>query len=300
VSVPHEYGVPTGQSAAALVQPAVAGGPSPTVPLTLIRPGRSLHVSPRELWAFRELLYFLVWRDAKVRYKQTVLGALWSVLQPLLTMAVFAVFFGRLARMPSDGQPYPLFAFTALVPWTYFATALSAGAQSLVGSQQLISKVYFPRLIIPLAAVATPVIDFAIAGAMLVFMLVWYGVAPSTGFFFVPAFALLAVTTALAATLWFSALNVEYRDVRYVLPFAVQFWMFATPVAYPASLVPDAWRPLYGLNPMATVVEGFRWGLLGTPAPGSMAVVSVVVVAVALAGGVAYFRRMEGTFADVI
>jgi lipopolysaccharide transport system permease protein len=268
--------------------------------VTVIRPGRSLRVSPRELWDFRELLYFLVWRDAKVRYKQTVLGALWSVLQPLLTMAVFAVFFGRLARVPSDGQPYPLFAFTALVPWTYFATALSAGAQSLVGSQQLISKVYFPRLIIPLASVATPIIDFAIAGGLLVLMLLWYGVTPSAGVFLVPAFALLAVATALAAALWFSALNVEYRDVRYVLPFAVQFWMFATPVAYPASLVPEVWRPLYGLNPMATIVEGFRWGLLGTPSPGSMAAVSIVIVAIALVGGIAYFRRMEGTFADVI
>lgn len=297
MSAPHENGVATEQSAAALF---VGGGASLTAPVTVIRAGRSLHVSPRELWDFRELLYFLVWRDAKVRYKQTVLGALWSVLQPLLMMAVFAVFFGRLARVPSDGQPYPLFAFTALVPWTYFATALSAGAQSLVGSQQLISKVYFPRLIIPLAAIATPIIDFAIAGALLALMLLWYGVTPSAGFFLVPAFALLAVATALAATLWFSALNVEYRDVRYVLPFTMQFWMFATPVAYPASLVPDVWRPLYGLNPLATVVEGFRWGLLGTPAPGWMAAVSVVIVAVALVGGIAYFRRMEGTFADVI
>jgi len=278
----------------------VSVAPDVAAAVTVIRPGRSLHVSPRELWDFRELLYFLVWRDAKVRYKQTVLGALWSVLQPLMTMAVFAVFFGRLARVPSDGQPYPLFAFTALVPWTYFATALSAGAQSLVGSQQLISKVYFPRLIIPLASVATPIIDFAIAGGLLALMLLWYGVTPSAGLFLVPAFALLAVATALAATLWFSALNVEYRDVRYVLPFAVRFWMFATPVAYPASLVPEVWRPLYGLNPMATVVEGFRWGLLGTPAPGAMAAVSLVVVTMTLVGGVAYFRRMEGTFADVI
>jgi lipopolysaccharide transport system permease protein len=268
--------------------------------MTVIRPGRSLHVSPRELWDFRELMYFLVWRDAKVRYKQTVLGALWSVLQPLLTMAVFALFFGRLARVPSDGQPYPLFAFTALVPWTYFATALSSGAQSLVGSQQLISKVYFPRLIIPLASVTTPIVDFAIAGALLALMLLWYGVTPSVGFVLVPVFALLAVATALAATLWFSALNVEYRDVRYVLPFALQFWMFASPVAYPASLIPDVWRPLYGLNPMATVIEGFRWGLLGTSSPGAMAAVSVVVVVMALVGGIVYFRRMEGTFADVI
>lgn len=272
-----------------------------TVPTALIRPGRAaLRVDARELWDARELLYFLVWRDAKVRYKQTVLGALWSILQPLMTMAVFAVFFGRLAGMPSDGVPYPLFAFTALVPWTYFATALANGAASLVGSQHLVSKVYFPRLIIPAAAVITPAIDFALAFGMLVAMLLWYGVAPGAALAAVPLFALLAVATALAAGLWFAALNVEYRDVRYVLPFVVQFWMFATPVAYPASLVPEPWRAWYGLNPMATVVEGFRWTLLGSPAPGAMAAVSVAVVIVALAGGLAYFRRLEGTFADVI
>ena len=270
-------------------------------PLTIIRPGRrALEVSPRELWEFRELLYFMVWRDAKVRYKQTALGALWSILQPLLTTAVFAVFFGRLGRIPSDGQPYPLFAFVALVPWTYFATALGAGANSLVGSQHLIAKVYFPRLIVPLASIITPVIDFAIAFGMLIVMLLWYGVVPAATVVLVPAFGVLAIATALAASLWCAALNVEYRDVRYVLPFALQVWLFATPVAYPASLVPEGWRPLYGLNPMASVVEGFRWSLLGSPAPGWMVLVSVGVVIAALAGGVAYFRRMESTFADVL
>lgn len=276
-------------------------GAAPAAPVTLIRPGRgALRVNTREIWEARELLYFLVWRDAKVRYKQTVLGVLWGLLQPLLTMAVFAVFFGRLAGMPSDGVPYPLFAFTALVPWTYFATALGNGAASLVGSQHLVSKVYFPRLIIPIASVITPAIDFALAFALLVAMLFWYGIVPGAALAAVPLFGLLAVATALAAGLWFAALNVEYRDVRYVLPFALQFWMFATPVAYPASLVPEAWRVWYGLNPMATVVEGFRWALLGSPAPGGMAVVSVTVVVIALAGGLAYFRRLEGTFADVI
>lgn len=276
-------------------------GAGAAAPHAIIRPGRGvLRVNTRELWEARELLYFLVWRDAKVRYKQTVLGALWSILQPLLTTAVFALFFGRLAGMPSDGVPYPLFAFTALVPWTYFATALGAGAASLVGSQQLVSKVYFPRLIIPFASVLTPAIDFAIAFGMLVAMLFWYGVTPGVALLAVPLFALLAVATALAAGLWLAALNVEYRDVRYVLPFAIQFWMFATPVAYPASLVPEAWRAWYGLNPMASVVEGFRWALLGSPSPGPMVAVSVAVVAAALAGGLAYFRRVEGTFADVI
>jgi lipopolysaccharide transport system permease protein len=270
-------------------------------PVTIIRAGRqALRVNPRELWEARELLFFLVWRDVKVRYKQTVLGVLWSVLQPLLAMAVFALFFGKLARVPSDGLPYPLFAFAALVPWTYFATALSSGANSLVGSQQLIAKVYFPRLLIPLASVLTPAIDFAIAFVLLVAMLAWYGVAPGPSVIAIPLFVLLAVATALAASLWSSALNVKYRDVRYVLPFALQFWLFATPVAYPASLVPDGWRILYGLNPMASVVEGFRWTLLDGPAPGPMVAVSSLVAIAAVAGGVGYFRRMEGTFADLI
>jgi homopolymeric O-antigen transport system permease protein len=268
---------------------------------TLIRAGqRRLRIRPAEFWAYRELLYFLVWRDAKVRYKQTVLGAAWAVLQPLLTMVVFAVFFGRLAHVPSDGRPYPLFTFAALVPWTYFATALANGANSLVGSQNLISKVYFPRLLIPVASVTTPLIDFSIALGLLLVALCWYGVLPSATIMLLPAFVLLGVLTALAAGLWLSVLNVEYRDVRYILPFAIQFWMFLTPVAYPASLVPHPWRSLYGLNPMATVVEGFRWTLLGTAPPTSMALASCLAVLVALVTGLAYFRRLEGTLADVI
>ena len=269
---------------------------------TVIRPGRgALRLSPRELWGYRELLYFMVWRDAKVRYRQTVLGALWSVVQPLATMVVFSVVFGKYAGVPSDGIPYPIFSFAALVPWTYFSTALASSANSLVGSQQLISKVYFPRVLVPAGAVLTPLIDFGIAFLILVAMLIGYGGAPSAGALAcVPLFVLLALLTALAAGLWFSALNVEYRDVRVVLPFVMQFWMFATPVAYPASLFPDRWRPLYGLNPMSTVVEGMRWSMFGTPAPGAMSLLSAAVVAAALWGGIAYFRRMEGTFADVI
>ena len=269
--------------------------------VTHIRPGRAAsRLNARELWEFRELLYFMVWRDAKVRYKQTVLGAAWAILQPVMTTAVFALFFGRLAGVPSDGQPYALFAFVALVPWTYFATALSSGAQSLVGGQHLIAKVYFPRLIIPIASVITPMLDFAVAFAMLIPVLLWFGYVPALAALALPAFIVLAVASALAASLWCAVLNVEYRDVRYVLPFALQFWMFATPIAYPASLVPERWRVLYGLNPMASVVEGFRWALLGSPAPGPMVFVSAAVVVVALVGGVAYFRRMEGTFADVL
>jgi lipopolysaccharide transport system permease protein len=216
-------------------------------------------------------------------------------------MVVFAVFFGRLAQMPSDGVPYPLFAYAALVPWTYFASALTTGALSLVGSQHLISKVFFPRLLIPLASVITPLFDALIALALMALLLPWYGYGGRIAMFALPLFAVLMLGTALGATLWLAALNVKYRDVRYLLPFFVQFWLFLTPVIYPASLVPEAWRFAYGLNPMATVVEGFRWSLVGTAAPGvEMIAVSVAVVLLAITGGVWYFRRTEGVFADVI
>ena len=273
-----------------------------TLELTVIRRGGSGRraIDLWELWRFRELLYFLVWRDVKVRYKQTALGVAWALIQPLMTMAVFTVFFGRLAKMSSDGVPYPLFAFVALAPWTYVATAVSNGAVALVSSQHLISKVYFPRLIVPLASVLTPLLDLSITFGMLVLMLFWYAAAPSASMLLAIPFIALAVLTAFAATLWLSALNVQFRDVRYVLPFLVQFWLFATPVAYPASLVPPAWRIAYGLNPMASVVEGLRHALLGTPAPGAMVPVSIVVTLVALAGGLAYFRRVEGTLVDVL
>ena len=266
-----------------------------------IAPARG-RLTPRlhELWAYRELLYFLVWRDVKVRYKQTVLGAAWAVIQPLLGMAVFSIFFGKLAKVPSDGVPYPIFSYAALVPWTYFATAIGNGGNSLVSSQNLISKVYFPRLLIPIAAVVTPLVDLAIAFGVLLLMMLWYGMLPTAAILWLPGLLMLAVASALAASLWLSALNVEYRDIRYVIPFLVQFWLFATPVAYPASLLPPPWRTLYGLNPMAGVVEGFRWVLLGTPAPGAMTLVSCLVVVVLLIAGLIHFRRMEGTFADVI
>src|SRR3954453_2643585 len=264
-------------------------------PSTGLRP---IHV--RELWTYRELLYFLTWRDIKVRYKQTMLGAAWAVLQPVLTMAVFAIFLGRLAHVPSDGLPYPLFSFSGLVPWTYFATAVTGGAMSVVGSQQLISKVYFPRLLVPLSATVTPLVDFAIALATLGGMLAWYHVAPGAAIVWLPLLTLFAVATAFAVSLWLSALMVVYRDVRYVVPFFMQFWLFATPVAYPASLVPGRWRALYGLNPMTGVIEGFRWALVGGPAPGPMLFVSAAAVALLLATGLLFFRRLEGTFADVI
>jgi lipopolysaccharide transport system permease protein len=257
-------------------------------------------IEVRELWTYRELLYFLVWRDIKVRYKQTVLGAAWAILQPVMTMAVFALFLGRLAHMPSDGLPYPLFSFSGVVPWIYFATAVTGGAMSVVGSQQLISKVYFPRLLVPLAATVTPLVDFTIAMGTLGAMLVWYHAAPGAAVVWLPLMILLAVATAFAVSLWLSALMVVYRDVRYVVPFFMQFWMFATPVAYPASLVPERWRVLYGLNPMTGVIEGFRWALVGGPPPGPIVLVSAAAVALLLVSGLFFFRRLEGTFADVI
>ena len=271
------------------------------MPLVEIVPSSGFRaLNGRELWTYRELLYFLVWRDIKVRYKQTALGAGWAILQPMLTMGVFAVFLGRLAKVPSDGLPYPLFAFAGLIPWTYFATAVSSGSASIVASQQLISKVYFPRLLIPLASAVTPLVDAAIALATLVPLLIWFHVVPGPALVWVPAFAVLAVATAFATALWLATLTVEFRDVRYLVPFVVQFWMFATPVAYPASLVPARWRLLYGLNPMTGVVEGFRWTLVGGPPPGPLAAVSALVVAALLAAGLGFFRRSEGTFADII
>jgi len=253
-----------------------------------------------ELWAYRELLYFLVWRDLKVRYKQTALGAAWAVLQPVLAMIVFTIFFGRLAHMPSDGVPYPLFSMCALVPWTYFATALTNGSQSLIGQQHVITKVYFPRLLVPVASVVAPLVDLAIAFVVLLGMIVSYGVVPPVEIVFVPLFVLLGAASAAAGAVWLAALTVRFRDVRYVLPFAVQIWMFATPVVYPASLVPESFRPLYGLNPMVGVIEGFRWAMLGAPAPGTMTLMSAVVVCVGLVGATAYFRRVEGTIVDVL
>jgi homopolymeric O-antigen transport system permease protein len=254
----------------------------------------------REMWDSRELLYFLVWRDFKVRYKQTVLGAAWAVIQPLLTMIIFTVVFGRLARLPSDGMPYPIFAYCALVPWTYFATALTQSSNSLVDQSRVITKVYFPRLLVPLASVISGLVDLAITMVVLLGMLLYYGIVPTLAVLTLPLFILLAMLTALAVGLWLSALNVRYRDVRHTIPFLIQVWLFATPVAYSGSLVPERWRTVYGLNPMAGVVGGFRWALLGREAPGPLLLVSVLTVVVIAAGGLFYFRRMEQSFADVI
>jgi lipopolysaccharide transport system permease protein len=267
-----------------------------------IEPSRgwvSLRLS--ELWEYRELLYFLVWRDIKVRYKQTVLGALWAIIQPLLTMLVFSLFFGKLAKVPSDNIPYPIFCYTALVPWTFFANGLAQSSNSLVGSSNLITKVYFPRLTIPIATVLSGIVDFLLAFAVLLVMMFFYGVTPSLKVIWLPFFLLLALTISLGVGLWLSALNVLFRDVRYVVPFITQFWMLATPIAYPSSLLREPWRTIYGLNPMAGVVEGFRWALLGvSSSPRPMLIVSSVAAFLILIGGAFYFRRMEKTFADVV
>lgn len=269
---------------------------------TTIRPPRGWpRVGWAELWAYRELFYFMTWRDIKVRYKQTALGAAWAVLQPLLAMIVFSIFFGKLAGIPSGDVPYPVFAYTALVPWTFFATAVTQASNSLVEQEAVLSKVYFPRLIVPTAAVLAGLVDVSISFVVLVGLLLAYGIVPTAAIVTLPLFVLFAAATALAVSLWLSALNVKYRDVRYTLPFIVQVWLFASPVVYPSSLVPESWRLIYGLNPMTAVIDGFRWALLGEGgAPGPEMLVSVATVIVLLAGGLLYFRGMERDLADAI
>ena len=272
------------------------------VPVTIIEPSRGwISLKLKELIEYRDLLFFLAWRDVSVRYKQTVLGAAWAIIQPFFSMVVFSLFFGHLAKIPSEGLPYPIFSYAAMLPWQYFATATTNSSNSLVGSSSLLTKVYFPRLVIPLASVLPPVIDFAIAFVVLLGMMVYYGIAPTWNVLFLPLFLLLALVTALGVGLWLSAMNVQYRDIRYAVPFLVQFWMFASPVTYPSSLVPEQWRALDGINPMASVIEGFRWALLGTTSgPGPMTAVSAVAALFLLVSGAYYFRRMEKTFADVV
>lgn len=256
----------------------------------------------RELWEYRELLYFLTWRDIKVRYKQTVLGAAWAIIQPFFTMVVFSLFFGGLAKVPSDDVPYPIFSYAALVPWTFFAYGLQQSSNSLVMSANLLKKIYFPRLVIPISSVISGVVDFVLAFLVLLIMMLVYGIFPTINVVFLPFFVLLAFVTALGVGMWLSAMNVQFRDVRYTIPFLTQFWMFATPIAYPSSLIEnDLLRALYGINPMTGVVEGFRWALLNTDtAPGPIVIVSSAVAVGLLISGMYYFRRMEKTFADVV
>ncbi len=253
------------------------------------------------IWDYRELLYFFVWKDVKVRYKQTILGAAWAVLQPLLTMVVFTIVFRNFAKVPSDGLPYPIFTYVALLPWTYFAQAITRSGMSLVSNSGLIGKVYFPRLILPLAGAIGPMVDFAIASVVLLGMMIWYGIPPTAGILVLPVFLLLATMTALSVGIFLSAVNVRYRDVNHIIPFLVQFWMFASPVAYPVSLVPEQWRLLYSLNPMAGVIEGFRWALLGKASPDfEVMAISGAVVLFLFCGAIIYFKHAERTFADLI
>jgi lipopolysaccharide transport system permease protein len=278
---------------------------TPVKPLPVIRVEAStgwLKLDLPVVWAHRELLYFLIWREIKVRYKQTALGALWALLQPLMTLLVFIVIFGRVAKVPSDGFPYALFAFSGLVPWTFFANAVTLSSNCLVNSANLITKVYFPRLTIPTAAVLSGLVDFLIAFVFLLFMMAFYRVRITEQILFAPFFVLLAIVTALGVGLWLSAINVKYRDVRHTVPFLTQFWMFATPIVYPSSMLHKPWqRTLYGLNPMAGVIEGFRWSLLGSSTkPGAMLAISVASAFLLLVTGAYYFRRMERTFADLV
>ena len=269
--------------------------------LRITPPSRWWELQLGEMWDYRELLYFFVWRDIKIRYKQTAIGAGWAVLQPFLTMLIFSLFFGRLAHIPSQGLPYPIFYYSALLPWMYFAGALQNATNTIVENQRLITKVYFPRLIMPFSSVLSGLVDFGISFLMFAAMMIYYGIRPSAAILWLPVFLLLAVLTALGMGLWLAALNAIYRDVRYILPFLVQFWMFASPVAYPSSLVPGKWRWLYGLNPMAGVIEGFRWSLAGKgEPPGHLIFVSVAVVVAVLLSGIAYFQKMETTIADVV
>ncbi len=258
-------------------------------------------LSLAELWEHRELLYFLTWRDIKVRYKQTVLGAAWAVIQPFFTMVVFSLFFGRLAGVPSDGLPYPVFSFAALVPWAFFANGLNQSSNSLVGSANLIRKVYFPRLVIPLSSVMSGIVDFCLAFLMLLGLIYYFDLSPTRNVIWLPVLLALALATALGVGLWLSAMNVQFRDIRYTVPFLTQLWLFCTPIAYPSSLLGEPWKTVYAINPMAGVVEGFRWALLGLdPAPSRMILVSALAAVGILLSGFFYFRRMERTFADVV
>jgi lipopolysaccharide transport system permease protein len=271
-----------------------------TVVIEPIRGWTALNL--KDLWVYRELVYFLTWRNLKVRYKQTALGASWAILQPFLTMVVFSIFFGNLAKIPSDGVPYPIFSYTALLPWTLFAKALTDASHSLVQNSHMITKVYFPRLILPLASILSGLVDFALAFLVLFAMMLFYGIYPTSAVWTLPLFVLLAMITALGVGIWLSAMNVLYRDIGYVLPFLTQFWMTLTPIAYPASLLPEKWRLIYALNPMTGVVEGFRWALLGSSAsaPTGMLAVSSVISVLVLITGLLYFRRMERRFADMV
>lgn len=271
------------------------------VPVIVIRPSKGwIPINLHELWEFKDLLYFFIWRDVKVRYKQTVLGFTWAIIQPFFTMVIFTLFFGNLAKLPTDGVPYPIFAYAALIPWTLFSESITRSTNSMVTNSNIIKKVYFPRLVLPISSIISPLVDFVIAFAVLILMMAYYGITPTFNVIWLPAFLLLALATSLGIGLWTSALNAKYRDIQYAVPFVVQIWMFASPVVYAASMIPEQYRFLYGLNPMTGVIEGFRWSLLGTNAPGTMIIGSVIVSTVVLISGAIYFKRTERTFADEV
>ena len=263
-------------------------------------PKKWVPIDFQELWNYRELLYSFTLRDIKIRYKQTALGFLWAIIQPLFMMVIFTIIFGRFAQIPSDGVPYPLFSFAALLPWMLFSEGLSRSTMSMVANANIMTKVYFPRLIMPISGILSPLVDFAVSISILVVLMAYYGFVPTINVVFLPLFILLALATSLGVGLWLSALNVKYRDFQYTVPFIIQLWMYASPVVYPASLLPESIRSLYGLNPMAGVIEGFRWALLGTEIPSAMILVSVCMVAVLLVSGMFYFRRMEQYYADIV
>src|SRR5450759_1147679 len=270
-------------------------------PVTYLRPSRGwLALDLRELWTYRELIYFMVWRDIKVRYKQTALGVTWAVIQPLLTVLIFTLVFEKLLHVQSNGVPYPLFAYSAILPWQLFQGALQRSSMSVVSNANLLTKVYFPRLIIPISAVLASVVDFAIQFVVLLGMMLAYGVMPQWTILWLPLLMALALLTALAVGLWLSALNVQYRDVSHIIPVLIQIWMYASPVVYPIESIPAKWRPLVGLNPMSGVIQGFRWALLGKNPPDVLFIVSVANVLVLLVTGLIYFKHMERTFADTI
>ena len=276
---------------------------STPLPVIMLKPPKGFSaLNLRDLWIYRELVFFMIWRDIKVRYKQTLLGAAWAILQPVMTMIVFTIFFGNLAEVPSDGVPYPIFTYTALLPWQLFSKALQDAARSLVANRHMITKVYFPRLVLPLASIMAGLVDFAIALVVLVGLMIYYQTPLRWSMLSLPLFLLMTLITALGVGLWFAALNVLYRDIAYVMPFLAQFWMFITPIVYPASMVPERWRMLYYLNPMTGVVEGFRWAMLGTvpTLPINMILLSVGVSLVVLVSGLFYFRFMERLFADMV
>lgn len=270
-------------------------------PLVVVQPQKGwMRVDFGALWQYRELLYFLVWRDIKVRYKQTAIGAAWAICQPLLTMLIFTVIFGRFAKIPSDNVPYPIFAFAGLLPWTYFSQSITRSGASVVSEANLIRKIYFPRLVIPISAAVAPLVDFALSFAIFGVMMLYYRVVPGWSVVTLPVFLCLAVVAALGVSLWLSALNVRYRDIGHAIPFLVQFWMYASPIVYPIGLIPERWRPLYSLNPVVGVIEGFRWGLIGKPLYVPSIAIGGAVALVLLLSGLIFFKRMERTFADIV